>query len=105
MCVFSHVCGHGCGAVDGCTVGGGVPGVVAVKLRCFKCPLWWKGWLVAAGSGVAMCLFSNVFVAVVMFLLFMKACVGHARDFNMLVGCTIGRLVLLSFGLRWAWVL
>ena len=35
----------------------GVPGLFAVKLRCVNFPLWWKGSLVAAGSGVVMCVF------------------------------------------------
>ena len=38
--------------VDGVKGGGCVPGLVAVKFRCVEFPLWWKGWLVAAGSGV-----------------------------------------------------
>ena len=43
VCVFSHMSG-GCGAnglawVDGSKGGGGVPGLVAVQLRCVRFPL------------------------------------------------------------------
>ena len=39
-----------------------------------------------------------LFITVMMVQLFMKACGGQVGDFKMSVGCTIGRLVLLSLG-------
>ena len=74
--------------VDGCKGGGSVPGLVAVKLRRVTFPLWWKGWLVAAGSGVVMCVCVCVSIC---FRLskwrcsaFPEGLWGQVRDFNML---------------------
>ena len=91
--------------MDGCKGGGGLPGLVAVKLRCVQFPLWWKGWLVVAGSGVIMCVFSNLIFHSGDGFAFHEGLWGPSSGFQHVGWMHHWKVSTAQFGLCWALVL